>query len=393
MACRATCVVVDAVGGEGKPPRGEGAEDEGLRDDGPYDGRPPPSGRADAAEPRREPDRGESSCCGAGCPSGSGASRSGSDAGEEEGAPTTPRARVLDTSCVVEMPVVEEDTCAICLDEFTEDDPGMETECGHVFHIQCLMQWRSRSDECPMCFQRVRLVDAAAQELLEEVEPNTVSLSRRTSSELAASVGPSPHLGAEEDIYSSSMELFLRMMNQHPSARATQSLERALQETIMLDDYRQQSSSSASASSASAARQPPRAQRRAASEDNAASDARRRRRDGGAGPPADRGRGRSASGSAGGGRLAAAEAAPAGRARSGSESSGPTLRSRWQAASSRARESLMRASQEIRTRIRGKQQQQQEEAAEAGGGAKARPRPPAGTDRAAEVVPEVAASG
>ena len=34
-----------------------------------------------------------------------------------------------------------------------------------------------------------------------------------------------------------------------------------------------------------------------------------------------------------------------------------TLRSRWQAASSRARESLLRASQEIRTRIRGKQQE------------------------------------
>lgn len=36
----------------------------------------------------------------------------------------------LNTSHLVEMPEVDEDTCAICLDEFTEDDPAQETECG-----------------------------------------------------------------------------------------------------------------------------------------------------------------------------------------------------------------------------------------------------------------------
>ena len=37
----------------------------------------------------------------------------------------------LNTSHLVEMPDVDEDTCAICLDEFTEDDPAQETECGY----------------------------------------------------------------------------------------------------------------------------------------------------------------------------------------------------------------------------------------------------------------------
>ena len=27
----------------------------------------------------------------------------------------------------------------------------------HRFHIQCIMQWRSRSEECPMCFKTVQL--------------------------------------------------------------------------------------------------------------------------------------------------------------------------------------------------------------------------------------------
>ena len=321
-------------------------------------------------------------------PSGSVVSGSGSSPAVHSDADTPAsmtrakaKERVLDTSCVVEMPVVEEDTCAICLDEFTDDDPGMETECGHVFHIQCLMQWRSRSDECPMCFQRVRLVDVSAQELLEEVEPNTISMSsRRTSSEAGPSNGPSPQLGAEEDLYSSGMELLLRMMNQHPSARATQSLERALQETIMLDDYmqhRQQSSS---------ARQN-RMQRRTASEDNTASESRRRRRDGSTGDgagPTNRGRGRSASGAIGNQRAVDAHSA---RGRSGSDSSGPSLRSRWQAASSRARESLMRASQEIRTRIRGKQQEAGGDAVDAGTKAVRGAPPPTrpAADRAAEV--------
>ena len=38
--------------------------------------------------------------------------------------------KAMDTSCIVEMPDVEENICAICLDEFTEDDPAKETECG-----------------------------------------------------------------------------------------------------------------------------------------------------------------------------------------------------------------------------------------------------------------------
>lgn len=213
-----------------------------------------------------------------------------------------------------------------------------------------------------MCFKTVRLKDKDAQFLLEEVEPNTVSLSRRPSSELRES--STSQTSAEEDLYNSSMELLLRMMNQHPSTRASQGLERALQETIILDDYRH-----------SSLRQH-RSRRRSVSEE---ADARRRN-------SSSSSRSRSVSSSA---------AENISRAGSGAESSSSrsdnsqpmTLRSRWQAASSRARESLLRASQEIRTRIRGKQQTETAGVVDASPPPKTRGGPPSAGEREMAEVP------
>ncbi|KAL6774202.1 hypothetical protein ACKKBG_A24155 [Auxenochlorella protothecoides x Auxenochlorella symbiontica] len=60
----------------------------------------------------------------------------------------------------------EEGVCPICLDEFTEADPGIPTTCGHCYHLQCVMQWAQRSRECPMCFKLLTLEDEALNELL-----------------------------------------------------------------------------------------------------------------------------------------------------------------------------------------------------------------------------------
>lgn len=76
------------------------------------------------------------------------------------------------------------DVCSICLDEFTADDPSNSTQCGHMFHLQCIMQWAQRSQECPMCFKALRLQEESLNELLpfgeyrppEQATPNHVLL-------------------------------------------------------------------------------------------------------------------------------------------------------------------------------------------------------------------------
>lgn len=60
----------------------------------------------------------------------------------------------------------EENVCSICLDEFCDEDPIAETQCGHGYHLQCIMQWAQRSQECPLCFSQLTLLDEGMNELL-----------------------------------------------------------------------------------------------------------------------------------------------------------------------------------------------------------------------------------
>ncbi|KAH9593018.1 zinc finger protein [Trypanosoma melophagium] len=46
---------------------------------------------------------------------------------------------------------VEEEVCCICLEEYTGDNPALYGECKHHFHLPCLMNWKQRSNICPMC--------------------------------------------------------------------------------------------------------------------------------------------------------------------------------------------------------------------------------------------------
>ncbi|KAJ6796455.1 E3 ubiquitin-protein ligase RHF2A-like [Iris pallida] len=63
-----------------------------------------------------------------------------------------------------------DDSCSICLEDFTEQDPSTVTCCRHAFHLQCILEWCQRSSHCPMCWQAISLKDPSSQELLEGVE-------------------------------------------------------------------------------------------------------------------------------------------------------------------------------------------------------------------------------
>ncbi|GAB2274509.1 E3 ubiquitin-protein ligase rhf2a [Dionaea muscipula] len=62
-----------------------------------------------------------------------------------------------------------DDACSICLEEFCESDPPTVTDCKHEFHLQCILEWCQRSSQCPMCWQPISLKDSASQELLDAV--------------------------------------------------------------------------------------------------------------------------------------------------------------------------------------------------------------------------------
>ena len=48
------------------------------------------------------------------------------------------------------------DTCAICVDEFAEEDQVRVLPCNHIFHPQCIGEWLgNHSSLCPLCKKEV----------------------------------------------------------------------------------------------------------------------------------------------------------------------------------------------------------------------------------------------
>ena len=60
--------------------------------------------------------------------------------------------------------------CPICLDNL-EKGGVYGTECGHVFHAQCLTKWKVHHSTCPMCRHNIGTVQTDSQfvQLLEEL--------------------------------------------------------------------------------------------------------------------------------------------------------------------------------------------------------------------------------
>lgn len=63
-----------------------------------------------------------------------------------------------------------DDACSICLEVFSESEPSTVTACKHEFHLQCILEWCQRSSQCPMCWQAISLKDPNSQELLDAIE-------------------------------------------------------------------------------------------------------------------------------------------------------------------------------------------------------------------------------
>ncbi len=44
-------------------------------------------------------------------------------------------------------------TCAICTEDFVEDDDISKVKCNHIFHTKCITEWGHYKCECPTCRQ------------------------------------------------------------------------------------------------------------------------------------------------------------------------------------------------------------------------------------------------
>lgn len=48
-----------------------------------------------------------------------------------------------------------EETCMVCLSNFSKDELLRELPCQHTFHVNCIDEWLARSNLCPICKQSV----------------------------------------------------------------------------------------------------------------------------------------------------------------------------------------------------------------------------------------------
>ncbi|PKA60248.1 E3 ubiquitin-protein ligase [Apostasia shenzhenica] len=54
----------------------------------------------------------------------------------------------------------DEDVCPTCLDEYTPENPKIETKCSHHFHLSCIYEWMERSDLCPICGKEMEFCES-----------------------------------------------------------------------------------------------------------------------------------------------------------------------------------------------------------------------------------------
>lgn len=46
---------------------------------------------------------------------------------------------------------LEDSQCSICLEQINNNDTMQLTECGHIFHVDCIRRHRRNNDNCPVC--------------------------------------------------------------------------------------------------------------------------------------------------------------------------------------------------------------------------------------------------
>ena len=46
--------------------------------------------------------------------------------------------------------------CVICLEDMKNNDEIILTECFHMYHKKCLIDWFERSEVCPICDNKIK---------------------------------------------------------------------------------------------------------------------------------------------------------------------------------------------------------------------------------------------
>ncbi len=52
-------------------------------------------------------------------------------------------------------PTQQHTCCAVCQDDFKENEEVAELPCGHPFHFDCVSPWLERDRTCPTCRKEV----------------------------------------------------------------------------------------------------------------------------------------------------------------------------------------------------------------------------------------------
>ena len=47
--------------------------------------------------------------------------------------------------------MISDSSCSICIVDYSNDDEILKLECDHSFHNNCIREWLSLNDTCPMC--------------------------------------------------------------------------------------------------------------------------------------------------------------------------------------------------------------------------------------------------
>ena len=51
--------------------------------------------------------------------------------------------------------------CCVCLQKFQEDDRCRQLRCKHVMHLHCIDPWLCKSQECPVCRQKIEMAEVS----------------------------------------------------------------------------------------------------------------------------------------------------------------------------------------------------------------------------------------
>ncbi|XVF03156.1 hypothetical protein REPUB_Repub04eG0236600 [Reevesia pubescens] len=55
----------------------------------------------------------------------------------------------------------DEDICPTCLEEYIPENPKIDLQCSHSYHLSCIYEWMERSENCPICGNMMIFDEAA----------------------------------------------------------------------------------------------------------------------------------------------------------------------------------------------------------------------------------------